>query len=60
MLGILKSQPEGYFGNCQVCIYNPVFGKFYQFGYDILLSGLPGFFFDKVAEIIGRKENFIC
>lgn len=59
MLGILESEAECYFGNCQVRVQYLVFGKLDELEGDVLLRALARLFFNQVPEIIGGEKNFI-
>ncbi len=55
MLWIFEAQFMRDFSQVTVNIQHPFFGYVNDFGLDILLRGLTGFFFDQVAEIIGGE-----
>lgn len=58
ILRVFKTQVIGNFADGFIHVKNPFFGNIHHFGLDIFLCGTSGFFFNKVAKIIGRKIQF--
>lgn len=60
VLRVLEAEFVGDLAYALVAGYEAVFGKGYEAVLDVLFGCFAGFFFDEVAEVVGRQAQFCC
>ena len=57
MLRVFETQFVGYFAHGFAGVENLFLGHVDHFGLDVILCRTAGFFFDKIAYLIGREDQ---